>query len=185
MIPLFPLLGVVGALGLAAGEVVPEPRAAHGACIDDAPCLEVPLRLDPGGGAVALPRGPRRERAVPPPCVADVCQARVDVPGFGPAFGKAHKSELFVALLDRARLEPFASIAWTFVVTGLRVDWTPANLDAGLGATRGGWGNVFVRLRLRIDALNRVVIPERSRVPATRFGTLLTSSPARKAGDSG
>ncbi len=177
MVALLPLLAALAAGGLAAGESGPGAAAADGRCGDAGHCLEVPLKLG-GGDELVLPRGPRPERAAPPPCVADVCQARVDVPGFGPAFGKAHKSELFVALLDRAHIEPIATIAWMFVVTGLRVDWTPANMDTSLGATRGGWGNVFVRLRLRIDALNRVVIPERSRLPAVRLGTPVSAPSA-------
>lgn len=178
MLAVLPLLGGLAALGLAAGEIGPEVTAAIWPCGDASPCLEVPLTLEAAGGGLVLPARARRERAAPPACVGDVCQPRVDVPGFGPSFGKAHKSELFVALLDEAHIEPIASIAWIFVVTGLRVDWTPANMDPSLGATRGGWGNVFVRLRLRIDANNRVVIPERSRLPPPWFGGTVSAPPA-------
>ncbi len=178
MLAVLPLLGSLAALGFAAGEVGPEVTAAVWPCGDASPCLEVPLKLAVAGGGLALPARAGTERAVPPPCLADVCQARVDVPGFEPSYGKAHKSELFVALLDEAHIEPIATIAWMFVVTGLRVDWTPASMDPGLGATRGGWGNVFVRLRLRIDAMNRVVIPERGRLLRPRFGMPVSAPPS-------
>ncbi|HEX9399293.1 MAG TPA: hypothetical protein VF912_04205 [Anaeromyxobacter sp.] len=124
--------------------------------------LDVPLQLEPVAVGVSVAPSEGRDTTAPP-CVADYCQSRVDVPGFQASFGKAHKSELFVALLDRAHIEPLASIAWFFVVSGLRVDWSPANLDPSFGAGAGGWGNVFVRLRLRIDAWNRPAVPIRPR----------------------
>ncbi len=36
-------------------------------------------------------------------------------------------------------------------------------MDSGFGATAGGWGNAFVRLRFRIDAWNRPAVPMRPR----------------------
>ncbi|HEX9308435.1 MAG TPA: hypothetical protein VF894_13140 [Anaeromyxobacter sp.] len=159
------MLPLAAALALVAGAAVPndtqvlEARWRAGEAV---PRLELPLQLDPGPRGVSVVPSEHQETTAPP-CVADYCQARVDVPGFQPSFGKAHKSELFVALLDRAHIEPLASIAWFFVETGLRVDWTPANLDTSFGATAGGWGNVFVRLRLRIDAWNRPAVPVRPR----------------------
>lgn len=99
----------------------------------------------------------------PPPCVADFCQPRVDVPGIEGFRRRASRTELVVALLDRAQIEPIASIAWFFVVTGLRVDWTPAAMDESFGATAGGWGNVFVRLRMRLDPWNLPTLPVRPR----------------------
>ncbi len=92
------------------------------------PRLGIELHLDGRGIPAPLAVEPSAAKdRTPPPCVADWCQARVDVPGFGAGGGKAHKTELVVALLDRAHIEPLASIAWFFVVTGLRVDWTPAS----------------------------------------------------------
>jgi hypothetical protein len=116
---------------------------------------------DPGGRCLPIAPAERKDDA-PPACVADWCPARVEIPGQGPSAGKPHKSELLVALLDGAGIEPVASVAWFFVVTGLRVDWTPANVDP-TNATARGWGNVFVRLRLRIDAWNRLAVPVRPR----------------------
>ncbi len=163
MLELVPLLEALAAVGLAAsapGSGRPVARWEAGEAI---PHLEVrPVEAGPSEKLAVAPVG--RQSTVPPPCLGDVCQAKVDVPGFGPSYGKAHKTELVVALLDRARIEPFASVAWFFVVTGLRLDWTPANMDASLGATRGGWGNVFVRVRLRIDPWNLPTVPARAKL---------------------
>jgi hypothetical protein len=125
------------------------------------PRLEIGLRLDPGAAAVAVAPA-ERPGSAPPACVADWCPARVELPGQPASAGKPHKTELVVALLDGAGIEPAASIAWFFVATGLRVDWSPANADASTAAA-GGWGNLFVRLRLRIDAWNRPTVPVRPR----------------------
>jgi hypothetical protein len=161
------MLGLVATLAALAG-VLPMWRdegvaAARWRAGEALPRLDVRLQLDPGRRGVAVAASERRTSTTAPPCVADFCQARVDVPGFGASFGRASRTELVVALLDRAGVEPLASIAWFFVVSGLRVDWSPANLDTSFGATAGGWGNVFVRLRLRLDASNRPAVPMRPR----------------------
>jgi hypothetical protein len=134
------------------------------AATDGAPRLELRRELDAAtaGAVLALP-SLRAPDAGPPACVGDWCQARVDVPGIEISRGRPSKTELFVALLDRSHVEPIASIAWFFVATGLRFDWTPASMDQSFGATAGGWGNVFVRLRLRIDAFNRPTVAMRPR----------------------
>jgi hypothetical protein len=96
----------------------------------------------------------------PPPCLGDVCQPRVSVPGFEPRYPRAHRSELFVLALTRAHAEPFASVARALAATGLRLDWTPVAL-ASPGSGAHGWGSVFLRLRLRLDADNRPVFVPR------------------------
>jgi hypothetical protein len=120
----------------------------------------------PGGEsfeeALATPVGPRRDRSRPPPCLGEVCQPRVSVPGFEPGYGRAHRSELFVLALTRAHVEPLATIAWALTATGLRLDWTPVAFD-GPNAGGHGWGSVFLRLRLRIDAENVPVFVPRPR----------------------
>ncbi len=97
-----------------------------------------------------------------PVCSGDVCQPIVSVPGFEPSYGRAHRSEAFVALLTRAHVEPLATMAWALVSTGLRFDWSPVAMD-GPNAGGHGWGSVTLRLRLRLDAHNGIVIPPRPR----------------------
>lgn len=89
-----------------------------------------------------------------PACVADVCQPRVSVPGYEPRLSiRGKRTELAAHLLDRANLQPLASLTHLLVVTGLRFDYTPAALDRSALATRaGGWGSVGVTLRWRVDA---------------------------------
>jgi hypothetical protein len=76
-----------------------------------------------------------------------------------PSFERVRRTELILALLDRAQIEPLATITWALVATGLRLDYTPRALDAHPGG--GGWGSVFVRLRLRLDADNVPALPSR------------------------
>jgi hypothetical protein len=124
---------------------------------------DLAFRLRAGAGAegpLAVPAEPRGREA--PPCLGDVCQPRVAVPGFEPRYGRARRSELLVLALTRARVEPLASIAWALTATGLRLDWTPAALD-GPSAGGHGWGSVFLRLRLRLDAENQPVFVQRPR----------------------
>jgi hypothetical protein len=104
------------------------------------------------------------EAAGAPPCVADVCQPRVAVPGYEQRISmRGKRTELAVKLLDRARLEPFASAFWFLAATGLRLDYTPPQFDNALDAGRGGWGHAQVLLRWRIDAWNEPVWPVRHR----------------------
>ncbi|HEX9051110.1 MAG TPA: hypothetical protein VF841_11315 [Anaeromyxobacter sp.] len=125
-----------------------------------APDLALHLR-DPGprDGTPSLDGAPRRQ-AGGPVCSGDVCEPAVSVPGFEPSYGRAHRSEAFVALLTRAHIEPIATLAWALVATGLRFDWTPVALE-GPRSGGHGWGTVVLRLRLRIDAQGGVVIPPR------------------------
>jgi hypothetical protein len=97
-----------------------------------------------------------------PACSGDVCQPVVSVPGFEPRYGRVHRSEAFVAILTRAHVEPIATLAWALVATGLRFDYTPVAFD-GPNSGGHGWGSVFLRLRVRIDAEGRVAIPPRPR----------------------
>lgn len=123
---------------------------------------ELRLQLVPdsleSAGFPTRSRGPRD--GTPPPCLGDVCQPIVSVPGFEPRYGRAHRSELFVLALQRAQVEPLATVAWALVATGLRFDWSPPVFD-GANVNAHGWGSVMLRLRVRIDATNHLVFPKR------------------------
>jgi hypothetical protein len=97
-----------------------------------------------------------------------VCQVRVEVPGFATSFGRPSKTELATVLLGRSRLEPFASIAALLLATGLRLDWSPPVAAAGDPGAGARWGRIFVRLKLRMDAMNRPVVPDARRARAAR-----------------
>ncbi len=104
------------------------------------------------------------ERAAPPPCVADVCQPRVTVPGFDQRVSiRGKRTELAVKLLDRARIEPLATAVWLLAATGIRLDYTPPQLESALDSGHGGWGHVQLLVRWRVDAWNTPVWPVRSR----------------------
>lgn len=87
-----------------------------------------------------------------PACVGDVCQPRVAVPGYEPKLSsRGKRTELAAHLLDRAHLEPLASISHFLVATGLRFEFTPAALDRSTPRA-GGWGRAQLSLRWRVDA---------------------------------
>lgn len=120
--------------------------------------------------ATVLERWAMRAPATPasaasaPACSGEVCQPRVAVPGFEPKLStRGKRTELVVALLGRARVEPLASVMWALAATGLRVDFTPGSFDRGLSSGRGGWGHLQVLLRWRLDADNEPVRPVRPR----------------------
>ncbi len=104
----------------------------------------------------------RADEALPPPCLGDVCQPRVSVPGYEPRYGRSRRTELVALALERARLEPFATIGWALVTTGIRLDYRPAAFEGPNSGARG-WGAVFLRFRLRMDAYNTLIFPSRSR----------------------
>jgi hypothetical protein len=84
--------------------------------------------------------------------VGDECQPRVAVPGYEPKLSiRGKRTELAAHLLDRAHLEPLASVSHFLVATGLRFDFTPAALDRSTPRA-GGWGHVQLSLRWRVDA---------------------------------
>ncbi|HSD19026.1 MAG TPA: hypothetical protein VLC54_03250 [Anaeromyxobacter sp.] len=122
-------------------------------------------RVVASSASVALAGPPFAARAVPadasvpPPCLGDVCQPRVAVPGYEPRLStRGKRTELAAHLLDRANLEPLASISHFLVVTGLRLDVTPAALDRStLTNGSAGRGHVQLMLRWRIDAFGKPV----------------------------
>lgn len=112
------------------------------------------------------PEASTRDAGAPPPaCSGDVCQPRVAVPGFEPRISlRGKRTELVLALLDHAHVEPLATVVWMMAATGLRLDYTPATFDpGGVSYGHGGWGHLQVLLRWRIDALNAPVWPVRQR----------------------
>jgi hypothetical protein len=162
MVPFVPLVGALVALDLAAAASS-DALLARWRSGEAIPHLEARLTLVGGAPGHTLEATPAGEATEPPPCIADFCQPRVDVPGFATRLGRPSRTELAATLLDRTGIEPFATIAWIFVATGLRVDWSPPVYDAGDPAGGRGWGSLFVRLKLRIDPMNHPVVPERRR----------------------
>jgi hypothetical protein len=168
-------LAGVAALATAApgSEVVARWRSGEAV-----PHLEVRLSLDGTGRSFALADGPAASREqVAPACVPELCPARVEIPGVGIRLARPSRTELVATLLDRTGIEPFATIAWAFVATGVRVDWSPPTYDAGDPAAvhGGGWGSLFVRLKLRIDAMNRPTVPPRHKQrPERSWAALMT-----------
>jgi hypothetical protein len=157
------LATIVGVAALATAAPGPDvvARFRSGEAV---PHLEVRLTLEGAGPSFALADGPGGARAhAPPPCIPELCPPRVEIPGLQIRTARPSRTELFATLLDRAGIEPFATIAWAFVATGVRVDWSPPTYDAGdpAAARGGGWGSLFVRLKLRMDAMNRPTIPPR------------------------
>jgi hypothetical protein len=151
------------AAGVVAAAVVaspgPPPPARHAPVRAD---LAVHARQVAGGGALGTVDGPRAGTLGAPPCLGDVCQPRVSVPGFDPSYQRPSRTDLALSYLDRVRLEPFATIAWALLATGLRLEYNPPLFD---GATQApaGWGSIFVRVKFRVDAENHPVVPKRPR----------------------
>ncbi len=117
-----------------------------------------------GTPALMLDEPPARDvaRSGAPACAGDVCQPAVAVPGYEPSYGRVHRSEAVVAVLAHAHVEPLATMGWALVATGLRFDYTPVAFD-GPSSGGHGWGSVWLRLRVRLDARNAPVFPERPR----------------------
>jgi hypothetical protein len=157
------LLALTAAIVIGTPSAEPIAELSMGTLTLRAPDLALHLR-DPGPApATAFPLDdPPRRSGGAPVCSGDVCQPTISVPGFEPSYGRAHRSEAFVALLTRAHIEPIATMAWALVATGLRFDYSPVAFDGPNSGGRG-WGSVFLRLRLRIDAQGGVVIPPRPR----------------------
>lgn len=102
-----------------------------------------------------------RQHGAPPPCADDVCQPRVAVPGYEPQFSiRGKRTELALRLLDRTRIEPLATVVRLMALSGIRLDYSPAQFDSGaLESGRGGWGHFQVLLRWRIAADGTPVFP--------------------------
>ncbi len=129
------------------------------------PDLALHLVDEPASGeAPHLDEATRRRSALGGPvCSGDVCQPAVSVPGFDPSYDwHDRRSEMFLALLTRAHVEPVATAAWALFSTGLRLDWSPPLFDGGTSRAHG-WGSIMLRIRLRIDAQGGIVVPPRPR----------------------
>lgn len=119
--------------------------------------------LPPAGLATpALPRDGSAGESLPP-CLGDVCQPQVSVPGYAPAYRvRGARTRLTLEALDRLRLEPVATVAWWIAATGVSFDYTPAAMDS---AASGGTGVARGRVMLawHIDAWGAPVFLERPR----------------------
>lgn len=118
----------------------------------------------PTGPASSIP-APREgaPAEAPPPCLGDVCQPQVSVPGYAPAYSmRGSRTRLTLEALDRLRIEPVSTVAWWLVTTGVRFDYTPAAVDSalsgGTGVARGQ-----ITLAWRIDAWGSPTFAERER----------------------
>ena len=103
----------------------------------------------------------RSELVLQNACVADVCQPRVAIPGREQKFSMSgRRTELALTYLDRLHLEPFATVAWWLVASGVRLDYS---LDQSSDPTHGKAARPRFQalLRWHLDALNRPVIPAR------------------------
>ncbi|HET7826455.1 MAG TPA: hypothetical protein VFK90_14060 [Anaeromyxobacter sp.] len=152
-------LAAVGLVAAAVGAPGPQPPARYAPVRAD---LAVHARSAAARDALGGVDGPRAGTLGAPPCLGDVCQPRVSVLGYDPSYQRPSRTDLALSYLDRVRLEPFASIAWALLATGLRFEYNPPVFDA---ASQGpaGWGSVFVRVRFRVDAENHPVVPKRPR----------------------
>jgi hypothetical protein len=158
----------------AAGLVAASAATSPGPPRSTAPRADLAVHLAPGGRAPSLGAGVDSGGAGAPgapPCLGDLCQPRVSVPGLELAYQRPSRTDLALSYLDRVRLEPLATIAWALLVTGLRVDYCPPSFDGAPQAA--GWGTVFVRLKFRVDADNKPVLPRRPRdaPPGARQGS--------------
>jgi hypothetical protein len=87
----------------------------------------------------------------------------VAVPGYEPRFTtRGARTRLTLEALDALRLEPVATVAWWLAATGVRLDYTPAAMDA---AATGGVGvaHFQVLMRWRLDAWGAPAWLERRR----------------------
>ena len=158
-----PVMGPPGAGGPPPGGYAPAGFDAPHAALELS-FTEAELAWAAPARARSRPRTEARSAGAPPACSGDVCQPRVSVPGFEPRFdARGKRTELVLLALDRAHVEPLATIVWALASTGLRFDYTPPQMDAGLASGHGGWGHVQLLLRWRIDAQNAPVWPERHR----------------------
>lgn len=124
---------------------------------------DLAIHAAPSSREAALDVGARPEGDAPPPaCLGELCQPRVSVPGHELKFARPSRTELAAVYLERANLEPFATVAWLLLASGLRFDYTPPEFG-GPSQAPTRWGSVFVRVKFRVDADNVPVIPRRHR----------------------
>ena len=132
-----------------------------------APRLRLVLEPSPAQPGVAAVAGNAGGRS-PAVCPTDWCQPVVDVPGLSASRPSPSRPALVAALLDAAKLEPLADLAWLVARTGVSVEWKPPHVGAGIGTGAGGHGDVLVWLKLRLDAFGRPSFPARAPVSAPR-----------------
>jgi hypothetical protein len=106
------------------------------------------LRADPSR-VFQVPLGRASAAAMGSACtVPDACMARVEIPGQQSAAFRTPRSELVLALLSHSPFEPVASLASRLAALNFRVTYLPPRR----GVDPGGWGQVLVSLRWRLDA---------------------------------
>jgi hypothetical protein len=150
------VVSLAGLLALAAASGVVGARQA--------PELRL-LALGGSPGPSLLAGEARRGDAGGPACSGEVCQPVVAVPGYEPRYSiRGKRTELTLRVLEKARLEPFATAAFWLAASGLRLDYTPPQLSPGsYPPGYSGWGRASIWLRFRIDATGTPVLPSRRR----------------------
>ncbi len=143
----------------AGGARQPPPELRAAALVAAAGQAAAPAPL-----ATPAPASPRAGDEPPPPCAGEVCQPQVAVPGYQPRFStRGVRTRLTLEALDALRLEPVATVAWWLAATGVRLDYTPAALDAAANGGGVGVAHFQVLLRWRIDAWGSPAWIERRR----------------------
>jgi hypothetical protein len=167
-------LNALGALLLLVCQAAPQdtPQHVQDLLVGAVPAREAPLALVLGaapapsavGSLLVAGAAPGEARAGAPACAGDVCQPRVAVPGYEPRYtARGKRTELALAFLDRLHAEPLATVAWWVARTGVRLDFTPPQLDPGQHPITGaGWGRFQVLVRWKLDATNAPVFAARA-----------------------
>jgi len=158
------VLGPAASAAEPAAGTDPGPWGASGRLAPRLRLVLEPSSAQPGVAAVAGNAGGRS----PAVCPTDWCQPVVDVPGLSASRPSPSRPALVAALLDAAKLEPLADLAWLVARTGVSVEWKPPHVGAGIGTGAGGHGDVLVWLKLRLDAFGRPSFPARAPVSAPR-----------------
>jgi hypothetical protein len=154
VLPLGPFL-----IAAAATSLFPRPLMLAQALRADPRSSTFEQRLGWAPDPLGLDALPPSDAPEPPPCVGEVCQPRVAVPGHDPVYSiRGKRTELAVTYLRRLDLEPVATVASWLAVTGVRLDFTPPQFEPGkIPVGHAGWGRLTVWLRWRLDANNTPV----------------------------
>ncbi len=118
--------------------------------VGELPAWAVPGTLDATIGDLRA-QAPRETGN--PPCVGEVCQPRVAIPGHEPVFELRGGNGFFLLAAERFQLGPIVPVARALTASGLRVEYRAPR--TGLpGSPSGGRGALTVGFRWRLGAWN-------------------------------